>query len=245
MKTQGNAGITAWELRAAYDEMFAGAERLRDSDSFYRWVLDRLNPGPGARLLDIGCGEGILVKVARQRGVQAVGVDLSAVGAGIALHTAGPGTVALSDGERLAFPDQSFDYAANLGSLEHFIHPEAGVREMARVLHPGGRAALVLPNSYYLADIFWHVWRTGYSVSHSQPLERFATCGEWREFLEAGGLNVERTLKYNFRFPRSRADLAWYRRHPRKALNLLLAPLTPFNLSYHFLFICCKGEPAR
>jgi hypothetical protein len=51
-------------------------------------------------------------------------------------------------------------------------------------------------------------------------------------------LEVVRGYKYNFRFPRSASDWGWYRRHPRKFLNLLLAPVTPFNLSYHFLFIC-------
>jgi SAM-dependent methyltransferase len=238
MKVQGNAGISTQELTSSYDELFATSDRLRDSDAFYRWVLDRLDPQPGQRLLDVGCGEGLLVKFARQRGLKAFGIDLSPVGTQIARRTAAEAVIARVDGERLSFPEGSFDLAANVGSLEHFIHPQAGVQEMRRVLRPGGLAALVLPNSYYLADILWHVWRKGYSVSHNQPLERFASYREWWEFLEAGGLEVVRGYKYNFRFPRSASDWGWYRRHPRKFLNLLLAPVTPFNLSYHFLFIC-------
>jgi SAM-dependent methyltransferase len=238
MRVQGNEGISTQELTSTYDELFATSDRLRDSDAFYRWVLDKLEPQPGQRLLDVGCGEGLLVKFARQRGLQAMGIDLSPVGAQIARRTASEGVIALVDGEQLSFPEGCFDLAANVGSLEHFIHPLAGVQEMRRVLRPGGRAALVLPNSYYLADILWHVWRTGYSVSHHQPLERFATFREWWEFLESGGLEVVRGYKYNFRFPRTSSDWQWYRKHPRKLLNLLLAPVTPFNLSYHFLFIC-------
>ena len=238
MKVQGNTGISTRELTSSYDELFATSDRLRDSDAFYQWVLDKLGPQPGQRLLDVGCGEGLLVKFARQRGLQAFGIDLSPVGAKIAHRTAAEGVIALVDGERMSFPEGSFDFAANVGSLEHFIHPQAGVHEMCRVLRPGGLAALVLPNSYYLADILWHVWRTGYSVSHNQPLERFATFREWWEFLEEGGLEVVRGYKYNFRFPRSASDWQWYRQHPRKLLYLLLAPVTPFNLSYHFLYIC-------
>ena len=113
---------------------------------------------------------------------------------------------------------------------------------MRRVLRPEGRAALVLPNSYYLADIFWHVWRTGYSVSHHQPLERFATFGEWSDLIRGGGLEVVKAYKYNFRFPRSAEDWRWYRQHPKKMLYLLIAPFTPFNLSYHFLFICKRAH---
>jgi SAM-dependent methyltransferase len=242
MKVKGNERISTQALTSTYDELFASSDRLRDSDAFYRWVLEKLDPLPGQRLLDIGCGEGLLVRFALERGVQATGIDLSPVGAQIARRTAGEGVIARVDGEQLAFPEGSFDRVANVGSLEHFIHPMAGVQQMRRVLKPGGLAALVLPNSYYLADILWHVWRTGYSVSHNQPLERFATFREWWDFLESGGLQVLRAYKYNFRFPRSASDWRWYRRHPRKLLNLLLAPVTPFHLSYHFLFICRK-EP--
>lgn len=240
MKIKGNEEISTGELTSSYDELFSTTDRLRDSDAFYQWVLDKLDPQPGQRLLDVGCGEGLLVKFARQRDLMAVGIDLSPVGAQIARQTVGSGVIARVNGERLSFPEGSFDLAANVGSLEHFIHPQEGIREIRRVLRPGGLAALVLPNSYYLADILWHVWRTGYSVSHNQPLERFATFREWWELLEEGGLEVVQGYKYNFCFPRSANDWRWYRQHPRKLLNLLLAPLTPFNLSYHFLYICRK-----
>jgi ubiquinone/menaquinone biosynthesis C-methylase UbiE len=149
--------------------------------------------------------------------------------------------VAIADGERLPFADQVFDYVTNLGSLEHFCSPEQGLLEMRRVLKPGGAVALVLPNSYYLLDILWHVWRRGYPVSHKQMIERFATAGEWRDLIQAHGFRVRRSLKYNFCWPRSSADFRWYARYPRKIPYFALSLVTPLNLSYSFLFIC---EPA-
>lgn len=224
----------------AYDEWYGNAGDLRESDEFYRWVLGRLQPQAGGRLLDVACGEGHLVKWAQQRGVRGAGIDLSPVAARRAGRVA-PGSLAsVADGERLPFPAASFDYVTNMGSLEHFVDPVRGVREMARVLRPDGRAAVFLPNSYYLVDILWHVWRTGYSVSHRQLIERFATAHEWRDLLEEGGLKVQHIHAYNYRLPRTAADWEWYRRHPRKWLNLLAAPLIPFHLSYSFLFIASK-----
>ena len=223
-----------------YDRRYQNVGDLRESDTFYRWVLQQLSPQPGKHLLDVACGEGHMVKWALQQGLKGAGIDISINAARLSREVVPVSFAAVADGERLPFLDESFDYVTNMGSLEHFLDPQRGVREMRRVLRPDGRVAVFLPNSYYLVDIIWHVWRTGYSVSHKQVVERFATVREWRDVLEASGLRVDRTCAYNFRFPRARSDWTWYRRHPRKWLNLLVAPFIPFNLSYSFLFIGSK-----
>lgn len=191
----------------------------------------------GARLLDVACGEGVLVRYAEARGLYAVGIDIARRAAQLAQQYTS-GRIVVGEGEALPFNDSTFDIVTNLGSLEHFLDPEQGVREMRRVLRAGGVAAVLLPNSYYLADIIWHVWRTGYGPNHKQPLERFATYGEWRDLLEGKGFHVERSYKYNFFFPRSKEDWQWYRQHPRKFMYLAVAPLMPFHLSYSFLYVC-------
>jgi ubiquinone/menaquinone biosynthesis C-methylase UbiE len=166
------------------------------------------------------------------------GVDFSGRAAQLARHALGGDVAVLADGQRLPFAEATFDYVTNLGSLEHFASPEEGLQEMRRVLKPEGSVALVLPNSYYLLDIVWHVWRRGYPVSHRQPIERFATFGEWRDLIERHGFHVVQAFKYNLCFPRSVADLDWYARSPLKLAYVVLSPVTPFHLSYSFLFLC-------
>jgi ubiquinone/menaquinone biosynthesis C-methylase UbiE len=232
--------VSRRELIASYDALFGSEASLRDTDAFYRWALGRLSPKPGSRLLDVACGEGHLMKFAHQNGIEAFGIDFSLGATLRARGSMASSVVAVADGEALPFPDESFDYVMNLGSLEHFLHPLRGVEEMRRVLRHEGQAAFLLPNSYYLADIIWHVWRTGYGASHRQLVERFATFREWADLLEQGGLEVRKAKRYNFCFPRSRNDWLWYTRRPQRLLNLLLAPFVPFNLSYSFLYICAK-----
>ena len=84
-------------------------------------------------------------------------------------------------------------------------------------LRPAGEAWLLLPNSYYSGDI-WRVIRTGYGPDHHQPVERFGTINEWRDFLGQNGLQVGGIDPYN-RFK-------WWKR------------LLPRGLAYHFLFRC-------
>jgi SAM-dependent methyltransferase len=227
-------------LVECYDRRYAQPGSIREQDAFYLWTLKKLAPAPGSNLLDVACGEGHLVRFARQRGIQAFGADFSPRAIMLARRLVGSGVVAIADGESLPYPDASFDYLANLGSLEHFLDPAQGILEIRRVLRPGGRAAVLLPNSFYLADIVWHVWRTGYGVSHHQPVERFAAFREWWDFLEAGHLKVQSAFKYNFRFPATGTDWIAYVRRPRRLLYLMSAPFMPFNLSYGFLFICTR-----
>jgi SAM-dependent methyltransferase len=205
---------TARELRRAYNERHRSA-LLRDSDRFYRMVKGLLAAPPGARLLDVGCGGGFLLREAQD--LFAVGLEIAAAALGAARQAVPRARLVLGQGERLPFPDRSFDRLVCLGNLEHFLEPLQGVREMARVLRPEGEAWVLLPNSFYSGDL-WRVIRTGYGPDHHQPVERFATLNEWRDLLEEGGLRVRGVRPYN-RFK-------WWKR------------LLPRALAYHFLFRC-------
>jgi len=207
------------ELRAAYNRRHA-AGLLRDRDRFYRMALRRLRAFPGSSLLDVGCGGGFLLREAR--GLFAVGVEVSDLALRAARENAPAAVLVLGQGERLPFPARSFDRVACLGNLEHFLDPARGVREIARVLKATGEALLLLPNSYYSGD-FCRVIRTGYGPDHHQPVERFATLYEWRDFLEAGGLEVLEVAPYN-RFK-------WWKR------------LLPRALAYHFLYRARPSSP--
>jgi len=89
---------------------------------------------------------------ASQQGAHAFGIDISAptvIRASAAferpLHCL-HGTVA--DVRELPFRDASFDAVYSMGTIEHFDETERAVEEMARVLKPGGRAIVGVPNRY-------------------------------------------------------------------------------------------------
>jgi SAM-dependent methyltransferase len=148
----------------------------------------------------------------------------------------------LADGHNLPLRDDAADFVTNLGSLEHFTDLNHGIREIARVLKPTGRAAVLLPNSYYLGDILWYTLRKGQTGSHKQPIDRFAAYRDWYTIIEQNGLHIEKSMGYNFAFPTRWVDVAWYRRFPRKIFHLALGLVTPLYLSYCFLFICRKAR---
>ena len=58
-----------------------------------------------------------------------------------------------ANGEDLPFDDDSFNLITSIGSLEHYINPEIGLREILRVAKPGAKIFIILPNSYFLFDI--------------------------------------------------------------------------------------------
>jgi SAM-dependent methyltransferase len=213
---------TARELREAYNLRHARG-LLRDRDRFYRMVARRMRPRAGSAFLDVGCGGGFLLREVADR-LDAVGLEISDLALRAAREAAPRARLILGQGERLPFRSRSFDRLACLGNLEHFLDPLSGVREMARVLRPGGEAWVMLPNSYYSGSL-WRVIRTGYGPDHHQPVERFATLNEWRDLLEAGGLAVLEIFPYN-RFK-------WWKR------------LLPRALAYHFLYRCAARSAGR
>jgi SAM-dependent methyltransferase len=222
----------------AYDMLYS-VENLSQIESFYLWLMDRLRLPSAGSLLDISCGAGEVVRLAARHGLRATGVDISHVAARVAQRNTAPGgRIAVSDGESLPFPDATFDFVTNIGSLEHFIDPAQGVREMARVLRPDGKAFVLVPNTFSLLNNVWTAFRTGRTSADTQPIQRYGARADWARLLELNGLKVCRTLKYERPRPRSWQDVRHFIRRPKELLRLLATPFVPLNLAWCFLFVC-------
>jgi SAM-dependent methyltransferase len=102
----------------------------------------------GLRVLEIGCGVGTDGLQFARAGATYTGVDLTAAAVDLArknFDSAGvPGEFRVSDAENLDFAGDSFDIVYSHGVLHHTPDIEAAVREVHRVLKPGGRAIVML-----------------------------------------------------------------------------------------------------
>jgi len=133
-------------------------ERLLDqllrneSDTAYkrrvRWVLRRLVPEPGQAVLDGGTGMGFYLKAFATLwpDLRLAGVDLDTHALAYArAHLTGHALLARARIERLPFPDAAFDRVILSEVLEHLDDDAAGLREVVRVLAPGGLLAITVP----------------------------------------------------------------------------------------------------
>jgi SAM-dependent methyltransferase len=220
-----------------YNQLYQ-SEGIHQLDSFYLWLITLLKAPPGKSLLDISCGEGQLVVFARQKGLNAVGIDfaLAAIKEGLSQGTHSCWIV--GDGERLPIGAESYDYITHIGSLEHYQNPVAGIREIARVLKPGGIACILLPNSYGLLGNIKNVYKTGDIFDDGQPLQRYNTRNGWQMMLESCKLLPFRIIKYELVWPQTLTDLGWYLRNPIKIIRLFFSALIPLNLGNCIVYLC-------
>lgn len=232
---------TPQDSQAVYDALYARhftGVRTGQVPSRYLWLLSLLKAHRGARLLDVSSGNGYLLKAAVEHGLWTVGLELSPIGIRESRERAPQAPVICGDAEHLPFANRSFDLVTNIGSLEHYLHPESSVAEMARVLKPGGLALILVPNAYGLVGNIQHVWRHGDVFIDDQPVQRYATRGAWARLLEENGLKVERVIGYEREIPRTWPDFKWLAMRPLKLLRALLAPLMPVNLADSLIFFC-------
>jgi len=106
-----------------------------------RAILDALRLGDGDRLLEIGCGGGLLLRDAMAAGAAATGLDHSEDMVSLARERAPGAEVVLASAERLPFTDASFTAIAMSIVFIFIADPIAVLRECRRVLVPGGRLA--------------------------------------------------------------------------------------------------------
>jgi ubiquinone/menaquinone biosynthesis C-methylase UbiE len=106
----------------------------------------------GKIVLDLGCGYGGLMLAVAEMGAERVlGVDVSEERVAFARRRLQPAARAfpvLADAASLPFPDQSVDIIVSDSAIEHLHDLRAALREMVRVLRPGGRVYALWGNSW-------------------------------------------------------------------------------------------------
>jgi ubiquinone/menaquinone biosynthesis C-methylase UbiE len=148
----------------------------------------------GQRVLEVGCGRGVGVEILLALGATHVtGLDLDPDMITLAQHRlshhANHALVAVGDVEAMQFPDNAFDAVVEFGILHHVPHWQQALREIARVLNPGG--------AFYFEDLLRGLISSPPMralFAHPQATQFTATqfCGA----LAAAGLRIERLRLY-------------------------------------------------
>ncbi len=197
---------------------------LASRQDYAAWMAGALDYAgtAGLDVLDVGCGQGIDLANYALAGAHPTGVDLTPRHVELAnAHLAAlgvEGRAIQGDAENIPFPDRSFDRVSSNGVLHHTPDMPAALREILRVLRPGGEARIIVYNRnsfhYWLTQVMWRGLMQGglfrersmervmgsgveYSTIGARPLVRVYTPRAVRDQLRAAGfVQVTTTVRH-------------------------------------------------
>lgn len=194
------------------------AHRWWDTESEFRplhqinplrlgWI-EGIAPLKGRRVLDIGCGGGILADAMARQGAQVLGIDLASKALKVAqLHALEAGTQGVDyreiSAEALASEQPgSFDVVTCMEMLEHVPDPASVVRACATLVKPGGHVFFSTINRNAKAFVFAIVgaeYVLNLLPRGTHEYAKFIKPSELAGYCRAAGLNLQHTrgMEYN------------------------------------------------
>lgn len=156
-------------MRASFD----ARDEFGNFEANVRFLERAGGIGPGVRVLEIGSGKGRMLRHLCDLGCDARGVEINPWMIEESRRLHGPLPVERSDGAALRFPDAAFDAVLSFDVFEHIADSDAHLREVRRVLRPGGCYLLQTPNRWtntVFETIRWRsftAWRADHCALHT------------------------------------------------------------------------------
>jgi trans-aconitate methyltransferase len=172
-------------------------------------VLEWLQPQAGERILDLGCGDGVLTEELKRRGVDVLGVDVSE--SLLAAAAARGVETRRIDGQKLPF-DSAFDAVFSNAALHWMSDAGAVIDGVFRALRPGGRFVAEFGGHGNVAAVTTAMrataWRRGGDAALAGPWF-FPSVAVFREMLEERGFRVVQIGLFPRPTPLASGMIAW------------------------------------
>ena len=202
----------------------------------------------GERFLDVGCGTGNLLKIARDIFPEILGVDVAEHLLAEVARREGLGQLISAEADHLPLPDCCLDCVGLFAVMHHMMDPLPALREAFRVLRPGGILYTDHDINHYCSRFYhlWHLLRYRKRIAFHSAEEDLAeyhnvhTSGLNADTLRSGLLDIgfeHVEIKYH---NSTREDLAGIYRFALPAMKAVTKILPLASLHTHFLILATK-----